>query len=102
MDSSKRSLPDRYNDSYNTKSLRILKSIKQSQQSLLESARQSELEMSTKGEDKFKRKEKEQKEKMKWFIKGDGLFRFWWDMAIIVFTTYSVWQIPMKLAFDSE
>jgi hypothetical protein len=53
MDSSKRSLPDRYNDSYNTKSLRILKSIKKSQQSLLESARQSELEMSTKGEDKF-------------------------------------------------
>lgn len=37
---------------------------------------------------------------MKWFVRGDGNFRFWWDMAIILCTTYSVWKIPMKVAFD--
>jgi len=37
---------------------------------------------------------------MKWLIKGDGSFRFWWDIAIIIATTYSVWKIPISLAFD--
>lgn len=49
--------------------------------------------------DKLELKRKNQEEKMRWFIKGDGRFRFWWDMAIIMCTTYSVWKIPLKVAY---
>jgi potassium voltage-gated channel Eag-related subfamily H protein 7 len=37
---------------------------------------------------------------MKLFIRSDGKFRFWWDIGIIVATTYSVWKVPIKVAFE--
>lgn len=51
-------------------------------------------------EDEWTKAKREEKEKaMKWMIRGDGSFRFWWDIAIIVCMTYSVWKIPIKMAY---
>ena len=36
---------------------------------------------------------------MRWFIKGDGSFRLWWDLLMMVFTTFNVITIPLNLAF---
>lgn len=37
---------------------------------------------------------------MKLFIQGDGKFRFWWDMMIVVLTFYTLAMRPIKIAFN--
>lgn len=46
-----------------------------------------------------KRKEEEKAQQEKKFIKSDGSFKLWWDVFIMICTTFSVITIPLNIAF---